>query len=119
LKNNLNRVLANLKYDITTDDEGTIFYRVNGQLHREDGPAVIHPDGGKEWWLNGERHRSRGPAIIYSDGSQEWYRNDQLHRLNGPAIKCADNGAQIYYRNGVLIKIMFKVGDQEEGVGIL
>lgn len=25
------------------------------QLHRDDGPAVIHPDGIKEWWQHGKR----------------------------------------------------------------
>jgi len=24
-----------------------------GQRHRSDGPAVIHNDGSKEWWVNG------------------------------------------------------------------
>ena len=27
----------------------------NGQLHRTDGPAVIYPDGTKEYWINGQR----------------------------------------------------------------
>ena len=30
------------------------FYRF-GVLHREDGPAVVHADGTKEWWLEGEQ----------------------------------------------------------------
>ena len=25
------------------------------------------------WWLNGERHREDGPAIEYADGTREWY----------------------------------------------
>ena len=28
----------------------------------------------KEWWLNGELHREDGPAIIDGD-CQEWYLN--------------------------------------------
>ena len=24
-----------------------------GQLHRNDGPAIHHRDGHKEWWING------------------------------------------------------------------
>jgi hypothetical protein len=31
----------------------TRWYNEAGQLHREDGPAVILPDGGVEWWFNG------------------------------------------------------------------
>ena len=30
---------------------------MNGQFHREDGPAVEYANGIKEWHLNGERHR--------------------------------------------------------------
>lgn len=26
----------------------------DGELHREDGPAVEYADGGREWWVNGE-----------------------------------------------------------------
>jgi len=48
---------------------------LNGELHREDGPAVEHPDGTKEWCLNGKRHREDGPAIEYSNGYKEGYLN--------------------------------------------
>ena len=26
------------------------------KIHREDGPAVIYPDGEVEWWLNGKEY---------------------------------------------------------------
>ena len=29
---------------------------LHGKLHRTDGPAVIHEDGAKEWWLNDVRY---------------------------------------------------------------
>ena len=39
-------------------DNGNIEYRnIDGERHREDGPAVIWADGDKEWWLNGRLHR--------------------------------------------------------------
>lgn len=60
----------------------------DGLLHRDDGPAVEHPDGSKEWWVHGKRHREGGPAIEWSDGSKYWYINDKLHREDGPAIEC-------------------------------
>jgi hypothetical protein len=25
------------------------------ELHRDDGPAVIHPDGTREWWEHGRK----------------------------------------------------------------
>jgi hypothetical protein len=39
------------------------FWFLNGQLHREDGPAITYLDGTKEWFFNGKRHRKDGPAI--------------------------------------------------------
>ena len=44
--------------------EGTNFWYLNDQLHREDGPAIEDFDGRKEWWLNGkqvteEEHRQQ------------------------------------------------------------
>ena len=43
---------------------GTQYWRLNGQLHREDGPAVITPSGKRLWYLNGkeiseEEHKHR------------------------------------------------------------
>ena len=32
---------------------GTIVYQLsNGDAHREDGPAIISPNGRKSWWIN-------------------------------------------------------------------
>jgi hypothetical protein len=31
-----------------------VYLNENGQLHREDGPAVEYSHGDKYWWLNGE-----------------------------------------------------------------
>jgi hypothetical protein len=44
-------------------------------LHREDGPAVVHYDGERSWYLNGNRHRDNGPAI-------EWHSNSGPHTYN-------------------------------------
>jgi hypothetical protein len=38
-------------------------WRLNGELHREDGPALEYPNGYKAWFINGKRHRINGPAI--------------------------------------------------------
>ena len=27
----------------------------SGRLHREDGPAIEHQEGTREWWINGNR----------------------------------------------------------------
>jgi hypothetical protein len=98
-------------------------YLKNGQLHREDGPAVEHDNGTKEWFKNGLRHRDGDlPAIEHYDGTKvwfqngqihrdgdshafeshyekKWYKKDFLHRENGPAVE--DNeGNQEYYFMG-------------------
>ena len=52
-----------------------IWKNENGKLHREDGPAVIFPDGIQQWYINGNLHRGDDPAIICPDGRQYWYIN--------------------------------------------
>ena len=52
------------------------WYR-NGQLHREDGPAIEYANGYIAWYQNGQRHREDGPAVEYANGDKEWYRNGQ------------------------------------------
>lgn len=47
----------------------------HGLFHRNDGPAVIYPDGTQHWYRNGQFHRDDGPAITYQDGAQFWYLN--------------------------------------------
>jgi hypothetical protein len=65
------------EYTVKVFSNGTQRCYLNGNLHREDGPAVIWPDGRQFWYLNGKLHREDGPAIIRPDGSQEWWLNDK------------------------------------------
>jgi hypothetical protein len=44
-----------------------------GQLHREDGPAVICADGFIEYYWNERLHREDGPAIITPSGKYKYY----------------------------------------------
>lgn len=58
----------------------------NGDLHREDGPAIEYTNGDLEWWVNGNRHREDGlPAVEY-ENRKEWWENGKRHREDGPAI---------------------------------
>lgn len=53
----------------------------NGELHCEDGPALIHEDKNgltKCWYVDGKLHRRDGPALEFSDGYKEWYLNNHL-----------------------------------------
>jgi hypothetical protein len=38
---------------IATRENGTQVYYNNGKRHREDGPAIIHPNGEVEYWVHG------------------------------------------------------------------
>jgi hypothetical protein len=49
---------------------GTRFWRLNGDCHREDGPAIEWADGSREWWVNHKRHREDGPAVENANGTR-------------------------------------------------
>jgi len=68
-----------------SNTDGAVFYYKNGLLHREDGPAIEYPNGGKSWYKNGKLHREDGPAEEY-DLHRAWYKNGKLHREDGPAV---------------------------------
>jgi len=72
-----------------------------GNLHRENGPAIEYADGYKTWYKEGKLHRENGPAKEYADGSKSWYKEGKLHRENGPAIEYA-NGNKFWYKEGNL-----------------
>jgi len=74
-----------------TDTKGSINYnRYHGELHRDDGPAVINSTGTKKWYYHGKLYRDDGPAIIFSNGMKEWMYHGELHRDDGPAIIYSD-----------------------------
>ena len=77
---------------------GRVEYRLNGILHREDGPAVEYDNGG-QWYVNGKQHREDGPATILSNGTKYWFFNSFCHRLDGPALEYA-NGHKYWFVNG-------------------
>lgn len=92
-----------------SDDAGNAYFKRDGELHREDGPAVELADGTRMWFQNGERHRVDGPAIEHADGSRHWYQNNVLHRNRGAAIEDAD-GTRNWYHHGNLIALDDKAG---------
>jgi hypothetical protein len=51
---------------------------LNGQFHREDGPAKEYADGDNYWYLNGKLHREDGAAIEWANGDKWWYLNDEF-----------------------------------------
>lgn len=65
-------------------------WRLNGLLHREDGPAVESKDGSKHWFLNGRKHRVGDPASEWADGGKGWVVDGRYHREDGPAVEHKD-----------------------------
>ena len=63
------------KKEICFYSDGDKHWFLNGEYHREGGPAVEYSDGEKFWLLNGYAHREDGPACEYSDGTKHWYLN--------------------------------------------
>jgi len=87
------------EYKVRVYSNRTVWYNIEGYLHRDDGPAIEHSDGSKSWYQNNQRHRDDGPAVEYANGSKEWYQNGQCHRDDGPAIEWAD-GHKAWYLEG-------------------
>lgn len=90
------------KYKVVVMRYGRIICRLNGLVHREDGPAVIYINGRKDWWLYDKPHREDGPAIEYVGGQTKWYLNGKLHREDGPAIERSDGSKEWYLRGEIL-----------------
>ena len=63
---------------------GTLLWWLNGECHREDGPAVEHADGHRSWYLNDKLHREGGPAREWGDGSRSWWINGDFIRKESP-----------------------------------
>ena len=79
-------------------DDGIISFK-NGEVHQEDGPAIVWKNGQRDWFLNGKRHRIDGPAVIEPNGKTEWWVNDKRHREDGPAFEHI-NGRKEWFFNG-------------------
>ncbi len=108
--------------EMKVDSDGTKRWFLNGELHREDGPAIEGSDGSKWWYLNGKLHREDGPAIVYENEEKQWYLNGKLHREDGPAVEFP-NGTKYWYLNNeeVTWKEVFRNanGDLEKECRIL
>ena len=64
---------------VVKDKDNTIAYFLNGQYHREDGPAIEWANGIKKWYLNGKLNREDGPAVEFPNCYKEWYLNGKRH----------------------------------------
>jgi hypothetical protein len=60
---------------LEVDHYGNKEWKLKGEYHREDGPAIETVKGHKAWYLKGKRHRIDGPAVIWSNGFKFWFLN--------------------------------------------
>ena len=83
---------------VGTGDDRNYYWYMHGKIHRENGPAMVYSNGTTVWLKNGKYHRDDGPAYEGFDGYLEWYINGKHHRLSGPATVYA-NGAKEFWIN--------------------
>lgn len=81
------------------DKNGNLFYYSNGDLHRENGPAIEWSDGTKEWYVRGVRHRSDGPAVIYPSNTKAWYKNGIYTKTEYPDGRVREVGKVLESKN--------------------
>lgn len=66
-------------------------------------PTHVLEDGTKEWRVEGLLHRNNGPARVTASGFEEWYQRDKKHRVGAPAAySTGPNPSEWWYQNGLL-----------------
>ena len=45
-----------IEYEVRVRLNGNKYWRLNGELHREDGPALEYADGRSRWYLDSESY---------------------------------------------------------------
>ena len=69
----------------------------------------VYDNGSKSWYLNGERHREDGPAIEDADGYKAWYLNgkqlseSEFNARTKPAPSCEGKVVEV---DGVKYKLV-------------
>lgn len=86
----------------SVDYYGNENWFLNGELHREDGPAFKGVNGDEQWCIHGKLHREDGPAVI-KNKYWAWFKYGKVHRVGGPAVYSA--GAIGWYQNGKVHRI--------------
>ena len=83
-----------------TCEDGRIYWSLDDtlqSLHRDEGPAIIYPNGNLSWYQNGVLHREGAPACT-GDFGEMWYLNGEPHRDDGPAFTV--HGNRDWYKHG-------------------
>jgi hypothetical protein len=60
-----------IEYTVKVYNNNTKFWYLNGERHREDGPAMEFEDGTKFWYLNGEQLTKYGEQLTKSEHAEQ------------------------------------------------
>ena len=66
-----------IEYTVKVWADGSKFWYLNGEYHREDGPAIEWADGDKFWWLNDEEVTEEEHKRMTSKVSRNDYGRNQ------------------------------------------
>ena len=69
------------------DKYGAKEWYLNGELHREDGPAYEHPNGHKEWYLHDEQVHPEQIVDLWLSRGVFCYYNEQTDALHFDEVK--------------------------------
>ena len=96
--------------------DGATMHIVDGKLHRENGPAVVHPDGRTESWLHGAFQpcpgvpvdTARSYVFLHADGLDDQF----MHQLRAHADRMTRDDREALER---MTSLFVPMGDSEEG----
>lgn len=77
-------------------------YLRNGILHRKRAPAIMYANGCAEWYCCGQLHRDNGPAVV-APGTAQWFCHGRLHRTDGPAFE--SGVVRKWFQHGLLHRV--------------
>lgn len=81
---------------VHTQDGRNMHYK-DGLLHREDGPAVLSPNGDVFFYQNGLLHREGKPCSVLADGSRVWCLYGVPYREDGGPVVISKDGKKLWY----------------------
>ncbi len=91
-----------VKAGVCIDSQNNAYFvRVDGILHKDDGPAIVWADGTFDWRQNGKPFRADGKPTTESPKYRKWYHHEDgaIGRVGGPAFETV-TGYREYWLNG-------------------
>ena len=79
-----------IEYTVKEDEDGIKEWFLNGELHREDGPAFEWSDGDKAWYLNGKELTKKQHKKATRKHKE--YTVSELEGILGEKIKIVKEG---------------------------